>query len=163
MVTTASDGLEFDRFFRAEYPKLVSIALGLTGDYETSCELAQEALLRCHRSWDRVAGLDVPGAWLRRVLINLATDVHRFRRRERRVPDWARGDGESRSDDPVIDGWWSAVRELPERQRAVVVLHYVEDMSVLDVAAVLGVREGTVKTSLARARQTLAKTLPRET
>ena len=51
------------------------------------------------------------------------------------------------------------MRELPKLQRAVVALHYVDDMSVADVADVLGVSAGTVKTSLMRARTTLAPTL----
>jgi RNA polymerase sigma-70 factor (ECF subfamily) len=64
--------------------------------------------------------------------------------------------------DPVSDEWWAAVRALPDRQRAVVVLHYVEDRSVLDVAEVLGIAEGTVKATLSRARRTLARTMTRE-
>ena len=154
--------VDFDAFFRVEYPKLVAIARGLTGDHEVACELAQEALLRCHRSWARLSTMDVPGAWVRRVVINLATDVHRANQRHRRVPTWADASGAAAFDDPVVDGWWTAVRQLPDRQRAVVALHYLEDRSVLEVADVLGIAEGTVKATLAKARRSLARTLTRE-
>jgi RNA polymerase sigma factor (sigma-70 family) len=54
---------------------------------------------------------------------------------------------------------WLLVRRLPERQRWAVALHYVEDRSLADVAAVLGCSEGAVKTHLSRARATLARQL----
>lgn len=162
MVTAPRESLDFDSFFRAEYPKLVAVALGLTGNYDTACELAQESLLRCHRSWERVATMDIPGAWVRRVLINLATDAHRSRSRARRRAPLLRDEATTTLGDPVVDGWWNAVRALPDRQRTVVVLHYVEDRSVVDVATVLGIAEGTVKATLAKARSTLARTIPRE-
>jgi RNA polymerase sigma-70 factor, ECF subfamily len=166
MMVAPTGTQEFDGFFRVEYPKLVAVAMGLTGNHETACELAQEALLRCHRSWSRVSTMDVPGAWVRRVLINLATDLHRSRTRARRLPGWAHTTDSVAADsfaDPVVDGWWTAVRALPDRQRAVVVLHYIEDRSVVDVARVLGIAEGTVKATLAKARSTLARTMTRET
>ncbi len=153
---------DYDDFFRVEYPKLVAVALGLTGNHDTACELAQEALLRCHRSWPQVSSMDVPGAWVRRVLINLATDLHRSVQRGRRAPTWARADDVITFADPAVDGWWTAVRALPDRQRAVVVLHYLEDRSVMDVAEVMGIAEGTVKATLAKARRTLARTMVRE-
>jgi RNA polymerase sigma-70 factor (ECF subfamily) len=56
----------------------------------------------------------------------------------------------------------AAVLELPIRQRAVVVLHYLDDLPVSEVAAVLGCSEGTVKTHLHRARRSLATTLGEE-
>jgi RNA polymerase sigma-70 factor (ECF subfamily) len=162
MMVAPSGTNDFDGFFRAEYPKLVAIAYGLTGSYETGCELAQETLLRCHRSWSKVAEMDAPGAWARRVVINLATDAHRSGRRLRRMPDWVRADRVAPSADPVVDGWWTSVRELPERQRAVVALHYLEDRSVAEVADILGIAEGTVKATLAKARQSLSRKLTRE-
>jgi len=162
MMVADAERLDFDGFFRVEYPKLVAVALGLTGSYDTACELAQEALLRCHRSWDRVSAMDIPGAWVRRVLLNLATDLHRSAQRATRRAALVTHHAVTELGDPVVDGWWSAVRALPDLQRAVVVLHYVEDRSVADVAAVLGVAEGTVKTSLSRARSTLARTIPKE-
>ena len=59
------------------------------------------------------------------------------------------------------DELWERVRALPEQQRWAVALFYVEDRSVADTAAVLGCSEGTVKTHLARARETLARQLRR--
>ncbi|MGE0000359.1 MAG: sigma-70 family RNA polymerase sigma factor [Ilumatobacteraceae bacterium] len=154
--------LDFDGFFRAEYPKLVAIGSAMTGDHDTACELAQEALVRCLRNWARVSTMDVPGAWARRVLINLAIDAHRARGRARRVAARTRIEEAAGFDDPVIDGWWTAVRALPDRQRAAVVLHYVEDRPVHEVASILGIAEGTVKASLAKARTTLARALEKE-
>ena len=61
--------------------------------------------------------------------------------------------------DPVESGFWRAVRGLPKLQRGVVALHYVDDLSVAEVADVLGVSIGTVKTSLSRARSSLAPAL----
>jgi RNA polymerase sigma-70 factor, ECF subfamily len=162
MMVAPAGTQDFDGFFRVEYPKLVAVALGLTGNHETACELAQEALLRCHRAWPRVSSMDVPGAWVRRVLINLATDLHRSNERARRLPGWVHADAPTSFADPVVDGWWTAVRGLPDRQRAVVVLHYIEDRSVLEVAEVLAIAEGTVKATLAKARRTLAQTMTRE-
>ncbi len=161
-ITAAARPRTFDDFFRTEYPRLVAVAAALTGERESARDLAQEALLRCHRSWSRVGALDVPEAWVRRVLINLSIDHHRARRRTLRSA--ARQDIEPMMtlDDPAVDGWWSSVRALPDRQRAAVVLHYLEDRSIAEIAGVLDIAEGTVKASLSRARQTLARTLPKE-
>jgi RNA polymerase sigma-70 factor (ECF subfamily) len=60
---------------------------------------------------------------------------------------------------PHNERFWAVVRSLPIRQREVVALHYLEDMSVAGVADMLGVAESTVKNSLAQARRTLADTL----
>ncbi len=58
--------------------------------------------------------------------------------------------------------FWAVVRALPERQRAAVVLYYVEDLAVAEIAEILSVSVGTVKTSLFMARQSLAATLGAE-
>jgi RNA polymerase sigma-70 factor (ECF subfamily) len=152
----------FEAFFRAEHPKLVALGWALTGDSETARELAQEALLRAYRDWAKVADYDNPGGWVRRVVVNLATDRHRRRRSEEAALSRMPPSEPAALLDPATDHWWRAVRSLPEGQRTAVVLHYLEDMSVADVAATLGVSEGTVKTQLARARQTLARTLAEE-
>src|SRR5436190_23806784 len=114
--------------FRREYPRLVALGLALTGNRSTACDLAQETLARAYRSWDRVETYELPGAWLRRVLINLAVDVHRKAHQEQaalaRVEPLATD---------VADGvggeWWATVRALPVRERLAITLYYVEDYS----------------------------------
>jgi DNA-directed RNA polymerase specialized sigma24 family protein len=95
-------------------------------------------------------------------MTNLAIDKHRSEQRTNRSNSLTDRDNITSFDDPVVDGWWMAVWALPDRQRAVVVLHYIEDRSVLDVARVLGIAEGTVKATLAKARHSLARTLEKE-
>lgn len=152
----------FATFYRREYRPIRALAWALTGDLGTAEDVAQEAFLRAHLRWDQVAGYDEPGAWVRRVAINLATSVLRRRGRELRAlvrlqarpqPDWEM---------PAPDGeFWSAVRRLPRAQAATIALHYYEDLPVSDIATVLGVAEGTVKTNLHRGRQALARAVGR--
>ena len=148
----------YETFFRAEHPKLLALGLALTGDRETARDLAQEALLRAYEHWPRVERLERPGGWARRVLINLATDHHR-RATVRR--NGVRSDREAMllPADPAADEWWRAVLALPDRQRAVVALHYLDDLSVGDVAEILGIAQGTVKSTLAKARAALRERL----
>jgi RNA polymerase sigma-70 factor, ECF subfamily len=154
--------VEFDRLFRGEHPKLVALALVLTGHREAAADIAQEALVRAYRSWAAVGKMERPGAWARRVTINLATDWHRNRGREHRAFSRLDSNPTMSIADPESDQFWRAVRELPERQRAAVALHYLEDLSVSDVARVLDIAEGTVKASLFKARATLSRSLAKE-
>jgi len=148
----------FTSMFRREYPRLVALGLALTGNRATACDLAQETLARAYRSWDRVETYEQPAAWLRRVLINLAVDVHRKAHHEQAAlarvgPQVTQG----------IDGgggeWWTAVRALPVRERLAITLYYVEDYSIGEVAAVMEIAAGTVRATLAQARQKLAAVL----
>jgi RNA polymerase sigma-70 factor, ECF subfamily len=149
----------FDALYRREVGGLVALATSLTGDAGRGAELAQEALLRTFQSWDSVAQLDRPGAWTRRVLINLTIDAERRRRNEVTALMRVASAREVQPVDRESDQFWAAVRALPERQRHAVALHYLDDMSVADVAHVLEVTEGTVKTSLHMARRHLAAAL----
>lgn len=160
--TAAAD---FEATYRSEIHALTALATTLTGDRELAADLVHEAMMRAYRSWAEVATLDRPGAWIRRVLVNLAIDAHRRRGRERGVlarigaapaPPSPGPDAADRLD---ADRFWAAVRELPDRQRAVVALRYLDDVGVAEIAHVLDVSEGTVKTSLHRARHRLAAVL----
>lgn len=150
--------LQFDGFFRDEHVKLVALGIALTGSREAAADIAQEALLRAYRAWPRVSQLERPGAWTRRVAINLATDAQRRVARERSGARAMRPDVVA-APEPPHEQFWNAVRALPERQRAAVALHYLEDLAVSDVAEILEVAEGTVKASLHAARATLARAL----
>jgi RNA polymerase sigma-70 factor (ECF subfamily) len=122
--------------------------------------VAQEALAAAQQAWATVSRYERPGAWVRRVALNRASNVRRRRGREvvalRRI-----GAGPEGVDDPTAgdEKLWRLVRELPEQQRHAVVLYYVEDRSVADVAEILQCSEGSVKTHLSRARTALARTL----
>jgi RNA polymerase sigma-70 factor, ECF subfamily len=154
---------EFEEFFREQHPRLVAIALALTGDVDVARDAAQETLTRAYRDWAKVGGLDLPSAWARKVLINAVIDAGRRQRRDERLVRRL----EALPAPPVTtpaeeSATWAAVRLLPPRQRAAVVLHYVDDVSVAGVAEILGVTEGTVKTTLHDARASLRGRLGEE-
>lgn len=154
----------FDELYRAERAGLLALALGLTGDPGAAEELVQEAFLRAHRNWNRVAHLDRPGAWVRRVLLNLATS------RFRRLSVEARGLVRLRAQAPRPEvvmaadsgAFWEHVRALPRRQAQVVALYYGEDRPVAEIAEILETAEGTVRAQLTTARRTLAAQLGAE-
>jgi RNA polymerase sigma-70 factor (ECF subfamily) len=150
---------DFDDFFRAEQPKMVALAIALTGVPEVARDLAQDALVKAYRAWPSVRAMDKPGAWLRRITINGALSWHRSHGRETAARARMRPEPTSVLPDAESDRFWTAVRSLPERQRAAIALHYLEDMSVVDVATALEVTSGTVKASLFAARATLAAAL----
>ncbi|CAN5695771.1 SigE family RNA polymerase sigma factor [soil metagenome] len=152
----------FEAVFRADHRAVVAIAWALTGSQAVAEELTQEAFLRAHQRWSRVGGYDNPGAWVRRTAINLAISDRRRRAAEQRAATRTpRAPGPADATEEVVgtDRFWVAVRRLPRQQGAVVALHYLEDRSVVDVAAVLGLAEGTVKAHLHKARATLAQHL----
>jgi RNA polymerase sigma factor (sigma-70 family) len=149
----------FTSMFRREHPRLVALGLALTGNRESACDLAQETLARAYRSWDRVEQYDVPSAWLRRVLINLAVDMHREAQKERAAMIRLRPRAIADGSEGVAGEWWSAVRALPVRERLAITLYYVEDCSIGEIAAVMEIAAGTVRATLAQARKKLAVAL----
>jgi RNA polymerase sigma-70 factor (ECF subfamily) len=155
----AAVGADFDAFYSKEYPPLVRLGYVLTGSRAVAEELVQETMLRAFRHWPRIAGYERPGAWARRVLCNLATS------RGRRLAAEARALARLRPKPPEPDlsaetvELWAAVRRLPARQAQVTALAYAEDRSIADIAALLGIAEGTVKAVLHRARGNLARAL----
>lgn len=152
----------FDAFFVAEFPRLVSMLTAWSGDRATAEDLAQDALLQAQRRWAEIVRLDNPGTWVRRVALNRSANEGRRRRREhaamRRLSGAApeqRYDGAPFHDTQL----WERVRALSPNQRDAIVLHYVDDLPLADIANVLGCGIGTVKTHLQRGRRQLATTL----
>jgi RNA polymerase sigma-70 factor (sigma-E family) len=152
--TTRQDD-DFGQFMAARWPGLVRLAYGLTGDRWLAEDVAQAALASAYAAWWRVRRADDPDAYVRRILVN--TSNRRFRRR--RVAEHAREPAEL-PDLAVADpadligqrsALLSALRELPRRQRAIVVLRYWEDLSDAQVAAALGCAEATVRSQASRA------------
>ena len=151
--------VQFEDVYRSELRAMIALGTSLTGSREAGVDLAHEAMLRAYRSWSKVGAMDRPGAWIRRVLINLAIDWQRRRGRERLAVARIVPPPPVEVADPVSTAFWAAVRALPERQRAAVALYYIDDLGVDEIAEVLEVTAGTVKTSLFKARRSLERAL----
>lgn len=154
----------FDRLFVEEYPNMVALAASVSGNRASAEDIAQEAFGRLSQRWGEVSGFDKPGAWLRRVTINLAISRRRRLVREAgaRLRLTARPAPELPSSAPAHDGIWAAVAELPSRQRAVVALHYLEDRTLTEIAEILDISASTARVHLHRARQALRTRLDQE-
>ena len=149
---------DYTTFFRQELRAQVALAAAIAGP-DRAEEIAQESLLRAHREWDRIARYDKPGAWVRRVTINLAVSSRRRRSSERRALQQVAARRQLDAPPPEVDGFWALVRRLPPKQAAAVALHYLDDLSIAEIADALDCAEGTAKAHLHQARQTLAEHL----
>jgi RNA polymerase sigma-70 factor, ECF subfamily len=154
----------FVDLYRREYRPLVAFGYALCGSWGSAEELAQEAFVALFRDWDRIGGYHAPEGWLRRVVANRATSRWRRAASEARALARLGGRREPVADDATAADteFWAAIRSLPPRQSQVVVLHYLEDRPVEDIAAVLDIASGTVKAHLHRARAALAAKLELE-
>jgi len=149
----------FETFYLREYPRVAALARVLAGPVGAE-DHAQEAMLVAFRRWREVGQLADPAMWVRRVCANIATSQVRRRAAEARALVRLRGRRDELAlPEPADEDFWSAVRGLPRRQAQVVALHYLYDLSVVDVAHTLGMSEGTAKTHLSRARTRLAEVL----
>jgi RNA polymerase sigma-70 factor (ECF subfamily) len=148
---------EFAAFFREEFPSLVS-ALAVAVGRDQAADVVQEAFVRANARWPKVRRMDRPSAWVRRVALNLAIDDHRKLVRRKRIDPtlvtehWCE---QAPRDKDLAD----ALAQLPTRQRLAVVLHYLMDLPVAEVATELGISQGTVKATLHHARANLRKRL----
>lgn len=148
----------FDEFYSRELGRLVALLTAVTGSRPVAEDLAQEAMVRAHERWGRIARYDQPGAWVRRVALNLASHNRARRRSERRAFERLAGQPPAPLP-PSADDFWALVRQLPPRQRAAVALHYLEDRPVAEVAQILGCADGTAKAHLHKGRAALARVL----
>jgi RNA polymerase sigma-70 factor (ECF subfamily) len=145
------------------YERLVLTAYAMTNDLGAAEEITQEAFAVAYGRQGRVSRLDSPEAWLRTVVTNLAR--RRFRRRAmldrilRRQHAEPPPPGQPPGEHLDLH---EAIRGLGAEHRTVVVLHYLADLPIDEVAAVLGVPVGTVKSRLSRARAALADRLRAE-
>lgn len=143
---------DFRAFMAARAPGLRRTAYGLCGDWHHAEDLVQTAFTRAYASWGRVQAAGNAESYLRAVLTNAYIDeTRRGRWRERPtadVPDRATDDGHGSVDDR--DALVAALAEVPPRQRVCLVLRFLDDRSVDEVAAILGCQPGTVKSQTAR-------------
>ena len=142
----------FERFVAAEGTALLRFAYLLTGGRDTAEDLLQSALERCYRHWRRVERAERPDRYVRRAVANAAIDRWR-RRRVTELPLAAAAEPVAADATEALlarDELLRALRLLSPRQRVVVVLRYVEDLSEADTAALLDCSVGSVKAHASR-------------
>ncbi len=168
MAVTATH--DYEEVFRDVFPRLVSLGVLKTGRVDSARDLAQETMLRAHTRWDELATYDAPAAWCHTVMTNLLVDHHRTTSAEQRAVERLGRRGEiaaDRNDDatatPALDRWNEIVAPLPDRQRLVVTLYYADDLSVGQIANLVGTSRGAVKATLFKARRALRTGLDAET
>ena len=147
------DEAAFRDFVAAARPRLVRTAYLLCGDSHEAHDLVQVTLMRVHRRWRSIERTDLPQAYARRILINLAASFWRRRLRAPLVALSAVGErGEPDAAAAFADRaeLWEAVMALPPRTRAVLVLRYFEDLTEAETAAALGCSVGSVKSQASR-------------
>ncbi|GAB2468470.1 hypothetical protein GCM10007967_23210 [Xylanimonas ulmi] len=161
VLTHADRNAEFMAFMQAAHEPLHRMAYLLSGDPHRADELTQQALERTYRSWSRARRGD-PLAYARQVLANLRIDAWRRTRREVLTgpdalpdpPDGGQGaSGGRRPATTAVDDRDAVVRALlllPVKQRRIVVMRHLLDLSEAEVATELGVPVGTVKSSASR-------------
>jgi RNA polymerase sigma-70 factor (sigma-E family) len=149
----------FEAFAAENVRALLRTAYLITSDAGEAEDLVQECLLRVSRQWRRVTGMERPVAYSRRVLVNLA--VRGSGRRIRHRSELGAFNPESGRDPGILeqigirDELSRALRQLPARQRAVLVLRYFFDLSDPEIAETLEWPLGTVKSNAARSLATL--------
>jgi len=142
-----TDDRQFRAFFDAYYVRLRDLGFLLSGSWAEGEELAQDAMVRTLAAWPRIRDPARAGAYARSVLVNQHRNVVRrtlthLRHQHRLMP--TEPPPESLPADARLD-LQSALSRLPARQRAVLVLRYFEDLTETEVARLLGIPLGTVK------------------
>ncbi|GIJ44840.1 RNA polymerase sigma24 factor [Virgisporangium aliadipatigenens] len=156
------DDPDFDEFYRGTWHRLTTFLYALGGDLAEAQDLAQEAYARAWQRWSAVSGYGDPEAWLRTVAYRLY--VNRWRKLRNGVKAYRRhgvADAVAPPSENTV-ALTNALRTLPAKQRHVIVLHHLFDLSVVEVAEQTGIPVNTVKTLLVRGRRTLAEKLGTE-
>ncbi|HZO69691.1 MAG: SigE family RNA polymerase sigma factor [Kribbellaceae bacterium] len=143
-----ADREAFDEFVRARLPQLLRFGHALTGSPHAGADLVQDALERTMLAWSRIDSKDDPEGYVRRIMVNRNVSIWRRYRRERLVDEVPERQLPDRTRD---DSLWEAIKLLPTKQRAIIVLRYYEDLSEAQIAATMGCSAGTVKSQASRA------------
>lgn len=123
----------------------------LTGDRHRAEDLLQDVLLAMYRRFGDELPLDNPTAYARRSLANAAVSWARLRSNSEMVVERIADSAASDADDPAErDALWQALRRIPARPRAVLVLRYYDDATDGDIADILNCRRGTVRSLASR-------------
>ena len=160
---------DFDSVVRLYWPKIFRFAMASLRDRDAAQTLAQDCFFKAYKARGSFRGDASLSTWLMQIAVNLVRDHARDRRlqfwkRARLtavdvdaagswIPDGGASPEASASMKEQVQAVWDATARLPERQRTVFLLRFVEDMDLLEIAAATGLKEGTVKAHLFRALQ----------
>lgn len=157
---------DFQEFYQASYSRTVAMVAAVAGTRHEAEDIVQEAFARALLRWSRLRTYDMPEAWVRKVALRIAIDSGRRARRslvisarlaaQREAPELTPGD------DLRYTALGTALMDLPVRERQVLVLHYLADLSIDAIAGECGLPAGTVKTRLAAARRHLEQRLSQQ-
>ena len=146
------DRRDFDEWYRALHPRLVTTLVAVVGDVDVAREAADEAFARAFERWQRVSTMESVDGWTYRVAYNVARRHWRRRALERRLL-------RTRVPEASVPGpageLWLLVRELPPRQALAVSLRHVGQLTEQEVADVMGIKRGTVSATLRAAYERL--------
>jgi RNA polymerase sigma-70 factor (ECF subfamily) len=162
---------DFDAVFEAHRPRIFRFILASLRDKEAAENLTQDCFVRAYQARAQFRGHSSAVTWLMHIAANLVRDHEgsgrlKFWRKTLRsdldvtdvsdfIPDKQRSPEALAAAKEQVRAVWNAAARLPERQRTVFLLRFVEDMDLLEIAAVTGMKEGTVKAHLFRALQSV--------
>ncbi len=145
---------QFEAFFRAQFPRILSIGYRITSSRQDAEDIAIETFARAYVSWSRVENAAWRDGWMVTVATNLALDLLRRRKVVEKVSERCQWNADNADEtDQLVDRIWlvDALRSLPKRQRQVSVLIYGAGMSHGEASESLGLAAGTTKSHLHRA------------
>lgn len=173
-MASQGDAGAFEALMRRHERLVFGTALHLTGDRDEARTVTQEVFIRMHRSLRSLDRGRDPGPWLCRVTVNLCRDLFRRRRKEPHLPagEWSatgEADRQMPSEDPeqrlarseTLQQVSAGLQNLPQKERAVMVLRDVQGFSAEETARLLGTAPSTVRVQLSSARLKLRAHLER--
>ena len=173
MESPAVELQDFDKVVQLYWARVFRFVLVSVRDRDAAQTLTQDCFVRAYRGRGRFRGDSSVNTWLMRIAVNLVRDFARNRRLQfwkralsssvdsRAIMEGIPHDGISPERKAVVkeqvEAVWAATETLPERQKTVFLLRFVEDMDLLEIAATMGLTEGAVKVHLFRALQSVRK------
>lgn len=154
--------LTFEDWYRDQHSSvLAAVAMFCVGDHARAEDAANDAFVEAYEKWATVAHMDSPTGWVVRVAINKAKRGYRRRKRRIELLNTQRLEASSIDQERDLD-LLASLAKLPDRQRAALVLRYIEDLSQGDVAEQMDIAVGTASATLSQARGKLRSELLEE-
>lgn len=171
----AGDERAFETLFSRHHRRIYAIAYGMLRNEADASDATQETFVRAYRSLHRLEAPGAFGGWLAQIAVNICRDILKRPRLVARsldeplgdedseyrleFPDWSNSPEKASMNQELQSVVHRAIGTLSDDHRAVITMHHLEGMDVLNIADILGVSEGTVKSRLSRARAELRRKL----